>query len=70
MAINEGKLCSYFIRPAEQLAQLIEDFTDVQVFSLTTGAEIEGQEELRNVEDPWLYYLCRIIERCSPPSDQ
>ena len=62
--INDGAhgrhLRTYYIRPEEQLAQLSEDFTDVQVFSLATGAEVGGQSELRNVEDSWLYYLCKI----------
>jgi hypothetical protein len=57
---HSRQLRTYYIRPEEQLAQLSEDFTDVQVFSLATGAEVEGRSELRNVEDTWLYYLCRI----------
>jgi ubiquinone/menaquinone biosynthesis C-methylase UbiE len=64
LMINDGahsrKLRTYFVRPQEQLAQLKEDFTDVRVFSLATGAEISNQSELQSVEDPWLYYLCRI----------
>jgi ubiquinone/menaquinone biosynthesis C-methylase UbiE len=64
MMLNDGsharQLRTYYIRPEEQLAQLREDFTDVQVFSLVTGAEVRGQSELRNVEDSWIYYLCRI----------
>jgi len=64
IVINDGahgrQLRTYYIRPEEQLAQLSEDFTDVQVFSLATGAEVGGQSELRNVENSWLYYLCRI----------
>ena len=64
IVINDGaharQLRTYYIRPEEQLAQLSEDFTDVQVFSLATGAELAGQSDLRNVEDSWLYYFCRI----------
>lgn len=64
IVINDGahgrKLGTYYIRPEEQLAQLSEDFTDMLVFSLATGDEVRGQSELRNVEDSWLYYLCRI----------
>jgi ubiquinone/menaquinone biosynthesis C-methylase UbiE len=59
-ASHDRQLRTYYIRPEEQLAQLSEDFTDVQVFSLATGAEVRDQNELRNVEDSWLYYLCRI----------
>ena len=36
---------------------------EMRVFSLATGAEIEDQSKLRTVEDPWLYYLCKIKER-------
>ncbi len=64
IVINDGshgrQLGTYYIRPEEQLAQLSEDFTDVHVLSLATGAEVGGQNELRSVEDSWLYYLCRI----------
>ncbi len=64
VVINDGshgrQLRTYYIRPEEQVAQLREDFTDVQVFSFATGTEVAGQIELRNVEDSWLYYLCRI----------
>ena len=64
MMINDGsharQLRTYYIRPEEQLAQLSMDFSDVQVFSLATGAHVQAQNELRNVEDSWLYYLCRI----------
>lgn len=64
MTINDGahgrQLLTYYIWPEEQLAQLNADFTDVQVFSVATGAKIEGQSELRSLEDSWLYYFCRI----------
>ncbi|OLC69681.1 MAG: hypothetical protein AUH78_23125 [Gemmatimonadetes bacterium 13_1_40CM_4_69_8] len=64
VVINDGahgrRLRTYYVRPEEQLAQLNEDFTDVRVFSLTTGGEIRGLSALRSVEDAWLYYLCRL----------
>jgi SAM-dependent methyltransferase len=60
---HRGKLQTHYIRPLEQIAQLSEAFTDIRVFSLATGAEIEDQTKLRTVEDPWLYYLCKIKER-------
>jgi len=64
LVINDGsharKLRTYYIRPEAQLAQLNKDFTEVQVFSLATGSEIRSPTELRNIEDTWLYYLCRI----------
>ncbi len=64
VAINEGfhsyKIQLYYIRPLAQLSQLAEDFTEVRVFSQLTGAEIKDRGELESVEDPWLYYLCRL----------
>ncbi|MGH9730009.1 MAG: class I SAM-dependent methyltransferase [Candidatus Acidiferrales bacterium] len=64
MVINDGahdrQLRTYYVRPEEQLAQLTDEFTEVKVFSLVTGAEIGNQIQLRDVEDSWLYYLCRI----------
>jgi ubiquinone/menaquinone biosynthesis C-methylase UbiE len=63
-AINDGahggKLLTYFIRPLEQIAQLKENFTDIRVFSLATGAEIEDPGQLKINEDNWLHYLCRM----------
>lgn len=64
MMINDGahscQLLTYYIRPEEQLGQLSENFSDIRVFSLVSGSEILGHSELRNVQDSWLYYLCRI----------
>lgn len=51
---------TYYIRPEEQLRQLSEHFTDVRVFSFASGCEIVGHDELRNVQEMCLYYLCRI----------
>jgi SAM-dependent methyltransferase len=55
-----GKLRTHYIRPLEQIKELSGAFTEIRVFSLTTGAEIEDQSKLGSNEDPWLYYLCRI----------
>jgi SAM-dependent methyltransferase len=60
---HHGKLQTHFIRPLEQIAELSESFNDIRVFSLNTGAEIEDQSKLRSVEDPWLYYLCKIRQQ-------
>ncbi len=64
MMINDGahscQLLTYYIRPEEELNQLSENFTDIRVFSLVSGSEILGHSELQNVQDSWLYYLCRI----------
>ncbi len=57
---HKGKLFNYYIRPTVQVEQLNEFFTEIQVFSLTTGAEIEDWAQLENIQDSWLYYLCRI----------
>jgi ubiquinone/menaquinone biosynthesis C-methylase UbiE len=62
--INDGshsrQLLTYYIRPEEQLNQLSGGFRDVRVFSSAAGSEILGQDELRSIQDPWLYYLCRV----------
>lgn len=50
----------YYIRPLAQIEQLKDHFTDIRVFSLATGAEIEDPSQLKSNEDIWLYYLCRI----------
>lgn len=61
---NDGahrrKLEHYYIRPLEQIEQLKEGFSDVRVFSHGDGAEIKDLSHLKAVEDPWLYYLCKI----------
>ena len=63
MMINDGshsrQLLMYYIRPHEQLRQLSENFRDIRVFSSLTGSEVQ-HSELPNVQDSWLYYLCRI----------
>ncbi|MCX6924417.1 MAG: class I SAM-dependent methyltransferase [Verrucomicrobia bacterium] len=67
IVFNDGahrrKLQTHYIRPHEQIEQLREAFAGIRVFGLTTGAEIEDQTQLRNIEDPWLYYLCQIKKR-------
>jgi len=59
-AFNQCRFPYYFIRPLAQIAQLQEDFMDVRVFSVDTGAEIQDRSQLETVEDPWLYYLCKM----------
>jgi SAM-dependent methyltransferase len=62
--INDGahhrQLLTHYIKPLEQIAQLENDFTDIRVFSLASGAEIKDRTQLNTNEDVWLYYLCRI----------
>ena len=57
---HKRKLVNYYIRPTVQVEQLEEYFTDIQVFSLATGGEIEDRTQLESIQDSWLYYLCRI----------
>lgn len=62
--INDGAhdngLSLYYVRPREQLAQLLPWFSDVRVFSLEGGQELTASDEIDRATDPWLYYLCRI----------
>ena len=46
-----------------RVCDLSEAFSDIRVFSFTTGAELEDQSKLRGVEDPWLYYLYKIRQQ-------
>ena len=49
----------YYIRPCAQIRQLeAAGFTDVQVFSLDSGREIDPCEPDVKLTDSWLYYLC------------
>ncbi len=48
-----------YIRPGEQLRQLEKGFTDVRVFSLTSGDEL-ARHEVDSTKDEWLYYLCTV----------
>jgi ubiquinone/menaquinone biosynthesis C-methylase UbiE len=57
---HSRRMLTYYIRPEEQLSQLSENFADVRVFSFASGSEVVGHNELRNVQDMCLYYLCRI----------
>ena len=62
--INDGvhnfRLQSYYIKPAVQIKQLSDRFTDVSVYSSSTGARITDDIELNTTDDSWLYYLCKI----------
>lgn len=63
MMINDGshsrQLLTYYIRPEQQLNQLRGGFKEVRVFR-SAGSEILGRDEFRKIQDPWVYYLCRI----------
>lgn len=51
----------YFIKPIAQINQLKNiGFRDIAVFSIETGKEIKDHKQLENIQDHWLYYLCRV----------
>ena len=51
---------TYYVHPVEQLRQLAEaGFESVRVFSLVDAREITRREELPDLDDKWLYYLCQ-----------
>lgn len=62
--INDGvhnfSFQTYYIKPAEQIKQLSDHFTDVKVYSLSNGGRIKDEIELNTTDDSWLYYLCKI----------
>jgi len=54
------KELAYYIRPQEQVKQLISlGFKNIEVMSLD-GKQIKDEIRLSTIEDPWLHYLCRI----------
>jgi len=57
------RLQTYYVRPQEQLRQLMADFKDIQIYSWKTGLEIfnsDAVEANSANSDLWLYYLCVI----------
>jgi ubiquinone/menaquinone biosynthesis C-methylase UbiE len=59
--VHDGGLLTYYIRPAEQLKQLQKScFQNVRVYRLMTGKVVRDETELNSIDDPWLYYLCKI----------
>ncbi len=64
LLINDGvhnfRFQTYYIKPAEQIKQLSDRFTDVRVYSLSNGGRIKDEIELNTTDDSWLYYLCKI----------
>jgi ubiquinone/menaquinone biosynthesis C-methylase UbiE len=64
LVFNDGAhyrtLQLYYIRPAEQLARLQPDFTDIRIFSTVTGEEVKDHRLLETIGDSSLYYLCRM----------
>ena len=59
-ASTDYRIPIYDIGPCAQIRQLeAAGFTDVQVFSLNSGREIDPREPDVRFADSWLYYLCR-----------
>ena len=54
------QLQTYYIRPKEQIHQLGEWFSNVQVYSWRKEIEITNLKELKMNDDMWLYYFCAI----------
>lgn len=54
------RLKQYYIRPQEQLNQLVTDFDNIKIYSWNSGLEITDQQELTTNVEMWLYYLCNI----------
>ncbi len=61
---NDGDLNfrfnTYYINPLEQIKQLDGFFKEIRVYSYKSGREIRDENELKSIDDPWLYYLCVI----------
>ena len=50
----------YYVDPQYQVTQLHNTgFSNVRIFSLTSGLEITLEAELKQNRDWWLYYLCQ-----------
>lgn len=54
------RLKTYYVSPQEQINQLKEGFTNIQIYSWSSGAELKTEEDLLSCLDMWLYYLCTI----------
>lgn len=55
------RLATYYIRPTEQIKQLLPSFNSIEVFSWKTGLKILDVDDLSANSDMWLYYLCMVI---------
>ena len=52
------RLDTYYIRPQEQLNQLNEKFSHVQVYSWRNDVELVTEIDRASNTDLWLYYVC------------
>jgi hypothetical protein len=49
----------YAVKPKEQVRQLDEaGFHAVRIFRLKDGKEVPPDDDLDDLQDTWLYYLC------------
>jgi ubiquinone/menaquinone biosynthesis C-methylase UbiE len=61
--VHNGRLETYYVRPADQLKQLKGLFEDIRVYSLSTGEVIHNCSDLEANDEAWLYYSCLIWPR-------
>jgi hypothetical protein len=54
------RLNTYYIRPQEQMTQLIPQFSDIEVYSWRSDRPLVTEADRSANTDLWLYYLCRI----------
>ncbi len=54
------RLNVYYTSTLEQIKQLDDFFKEIRVYSYRSGREIRDENELKSIDDPWLYYLCVI----------
>jgi ubiquinone/menaquinone biosynthesis C-methylase UbiE len=54
------RLKTYYIRPREQIAQLEQNFSNIQVFSWWNTQELVTEGDRSSNTDMWLYYFCTV----------
>ena len=52
-------LQTYYIKPEEQVRQLEVFFNNIRVIFLNNGKEIDKKTDLGEINDDWIYYLCK-----------
>jgi ubiquinone/menaquinone biosynthesis C-methylase UbiE len=57
------QLRTYYIRPHSQIEQLSPYFSQVKIFSWSSGLELTNDTEIANNLDSWLYYQCLIADK-------
>lgn len=56
---HDFRLETYYVKPAEQVRQLQQHFTDIRLFG-RDGEALDGLEAQSAATDTWIYYLCRM----------